>query len=274
VSGLRGWAAVRELLSQSSSVSAAATPTTSVVVSGKRRRRPLRTAQGECGRKDGVFTRLPAPKTAPAETSPGQEKHCGPRRPHRKGSVHDEPHLHSIRHSKTDSAAGCPRRLPALSQLVPKCRWWILNHRGLRRVDTPAFLPGLIPPSRGSSAASCPQKHYPVRSWPRLCGLGQFGEKPCGWPVGILTAGTVPQWARADICFPNETHLESGQALRFANYVCHRTDRKILGGGTAILVRRDIDHHAVPASGLQHLETTATYLMLATRTVERVSAYL
>jgi hypothetical protein len=31
-------------------------------------------AQGEIGRKDGVFTRLPAPKSAPAKHSPEQEK--------------------------------------------------------------------------------------------------------------------------------------------------------------------------------------------------------
>jgi exonuclease III len=27
-----------------------------------------------------------------------------------------------------------------------------------------------------------------------------------------------------DICLLNETHLESGRALRFAKYVCHRTE--------------------------------------------------
>jgi exonuclease III len=27
-----------------------------------------------------------------------------------------------------------------------------------------------------------------------------------------------------DICLLNETHLESGRALKFANYVCHRMD--------------------------------------------------
>jgi hypothetical protein len=32
-----------------------------------------------------------------------------------------------------------------------------------------------------------------------------------------------------DICFLNETHLQSGKALRFANYVCHRTDRPTRG---------------------------------------------
>jgi hypothetical protein len=77
-----------------------------------------------------------------------------------------------------------------------------------------------------------------------------------------------------DICLLNETHLDSGRAFRFANYVCHRTDRQSRGGGTAILVRRDIDHYAVPVSGLRHLEATAIHLVLANRVVKIVAAYL
>jgi hypothetical protein len=77
-----------------------------------------------------------------------------------------------------------------------------------------------------------------------------------------------------DICLLNETHLESGRALRFANYVCHRRDRPTRGGGTVILVRRGIDHYAVPVSGLQHLEATTIHLVLATRPVKIVAAYL
>jgi hypothetical protein len=72
----------------------------------------------------------------------------------------------------------------------------------------------------------------------------------------------------------NETHLESDRALGFAHYVCHRTDRPTVGGGTAILVRRGIDNYAVPVSGLQHRETTAMHLVLATRPMKLVAAYL
>jgi hypothetical protein len=64
------------------------------------------------------------------------------------------------------------------------------------------------------------------------------------------------------------------RALRFANYVCQRTDRPTPGGGTAILVRKGIDHYAVPVSGLQYPEATAIHLVLATRPVKLVSAYL
>jgi hypothetical protein len=77
-----------------------------------------------------------------------------------------------------------------------------------------------------------------------------------------------------DICLLNETHLEPGRALRFANYVCHRTDRPTRGGGTVILARRSTDHYAVPVSVLQHLEATAIHLVLATRSVKLVAAYL
>jgi hypothetical protein len=77
-----------------------------------------------------------------------------------------------------------------------------------------------------------------------------------------------------DICRLNETHLESGRDFRFANYVCHRTYRQARGGGTAILVRRDIDHYAVPVSGLRHLEATAIHLVLANKLVKIVAAYL
>jgi hypothetical protein len=76
-----------------------------------------------------------------------------------------------------------------------------------------------------------------------------------------------------DICLLNETHLESGRALMFANYVCHWTDRPTLGGGTAILARRGIDYYAVPVSGLKHLEPNNMHLVLATTPVKLVAAY-
>jgi hypothetical protein len=56
------------------------------------------------------------------------------------------------------------------------------------------------------------------------------------------------------ICLLNETHLVAKRALRFANYICHSTDRPTPGVGTAILVQKGIDHYAVPVSGLQNPE--------------------
>jgi endonuclease/exonuclease/phosphatase (EEP) superfamily protein YafD len=56
--------------------------------------------------------------------------------------------------------------------------------------------------------------------------------------------------------------------------VCHRTDRPTRGGGTAILVRRAIDHHAVPVLGLAQLEATAIHIMLASGTLKIMAVYL
>jgi hypothetical protein len=58
------------------------------------------------------------------------------------------------------------------------------------------------------------------------------------------------------------------------NYVCNRNDRVTEGGGTAILVRRGIDHHAVPVEGLKHLEATAIQIMLANKPAKILAVYL
>jgi exonuclease III len=77
-----------------------------------------------------------------------------------------------------------------------------------------------------------------------------------------------------DIFLLNETNLELVRAIRFANCVCHRTDRPTRAGATVILVRLCVDYYTVPVSGLQHLETTAIHLVLATRLVKLVAVYL
>ena len=55
----------------------------------------------------------------------------------------------------------------------------------------------------------------------------------------------------------SEIFLKPGQAFRLANYVCHRTDRLTAGGGTAMLVRRVIQHHSVPVPRLAQLKASA-----------------
>jgi len=70
-----------------------------------------------------------------------------------------------------------------------------------------------------------------------------------------------------DIYLLNETFHNPGEAFRFANYVCHRTDRTTAGVGTAILVRRGIP-------GLTQVEATAIQLMLAGRPVKILTSYL
>ena len=59
-----------------------------------------------------------------------------------------------------------------------------------------------------------------------------------------------------------------------ANYVCHLTERLTEGGGTAILVRRGIVHHAVPVPGITHLQATPIQVTLASKPVTNVAAYL
>jgi hypothetical protein len=59
-----------------------------------------------------------------------------------------------------------------------------------------------------------------------------------------------------------------------ANYVYHCNDRLTEGGGTAKLVRRGIDHHAIYVQGLQYLEATAIQFMLANKPVKILAAYL
>ena len=59
-----------------------------------------------------------------------------------------------------------------------------------------------------------------------------------------------------------------------SNYVCHRNDPLTEGGGTAILVRRGIVHHAAPVLGLTHLEATDIQVTLASKPVKILAAYL
>ena len=77
-----------------------------------------------------------------------------------------------------------------------------------------------------------------------------------------------------DICLLTETHLRLGVVFRMAYYVCHRNNRLTEGGGTAILVRRVIDHHFVPVQGLEHLEATAIQVTKANKPVKILAAYL
>jgi hypothetical protein len=70
----------------------------------------------------------------------------------------------------------------------------------------------------------------------------------------------------------SETHLRPGEALRFGNYVSHRTDRLPEAGGTAILVRRCMEQNHVPVLGLKHLETTAIH-MVVTQAVRILAVY-
>ena len=77
-----------------------------------------------------------------------------------------------------------------------------------------------------------------------------------------------------EICLLKETHLRSREIFRMANYVCHRTDRLIEGDGTAILIRRVVDHYTVHIQGLKHPNTAAIQAMLVTKTVKILAVYI
>ena len=77
-----------------------------------------------------------------------------------------------------------------------------------------------------------------------------------------------------DICLLSETFLNSEQTFRLANYVCHRTERPTLGGGTANLHGRCIVHHSVPVKGLTDLEAIAIQVTLAGRPAIVLAVYL
>jgi hypothetical protein len=68
-----------------------------------------------------------------------------------------------------------------------------------------------------------------------------------------------------------ETFLKHGKVFRLTNYVCHLTDRRTAGGGTAILVCRVIVHHSVPIPGLTPLEATAIQVKMAGKTEKILS---
>jgi len=75
-----------------------------------------------------------------------------------------------------------------------------------------------------------------------------------------------------DVCPVSETFLNPGQAIRLANYICHRTERTTTGRGTTILVRRGIVQHSVPVPGLNHLEATTIQITLADKAVLIIAA--
>jgi hypothetical protein len=76
------------------------------------------------------------------------------------------------------------------------------------------------------------------------------------------------------MCLLCETFLYQRQAFWLANSVCQHTNRPTARGDTAILVCSGIVHHSVPVLGLTYLEATAIQVMLASRPVIVLKAYL
>jgi hypothetical protein len=111
------------------------------------------------------------------------------------------------------------------------------------------------------------------------------GQRPNHLQLSLLQTGETWPWLESR-CPRQSRRQGSGYAQSYIHFIRLRKTDQVhelslqpngppdSGGGTAILVRRGIDDNAVPVSGLQHLEATAIHLVLATRPVKLVTAYL
>nr|CAD7404735.1 unnamed protein product [Timema cristinae] len=92
----------------------------------------------------------------------------------------------------------------------------------------------------------------------------------CWWPFDVTTYPTYQltyaYQHRVDVMLLGETHLRSAMRFSLAELICHRSDRAVdvEKGGTAVLVRRGLDHHVISLPPLQHMEATAIQLVTST----------
>lgn len=59
---------------------------------------------------------------------------------------------------------------------------------------------------------------------------------------------------RIDVALIQETHLKPSNKLYIPNYKCYRRDRNTRGGGTAILIKQNIQHNVLPDPNTIQLE--------------------
>lgn len=77
-----------------------------------------------------------------------------------------------------------------------------------------------------------------------------------------------------DAILVNETHLRAAVDPKIANYILYRSDRQDRrGGGTAIYVKRTVEHHAVNVGELEHAEATAIEIVAGFGTIRLVAVY-
>ena len=132
-----------------------------------------------------------------------------------------------------------------------------------------------LPANHGAgSPAVAANKRWPVQASIRW-GESTAGGRMERWRSSRQEVGADHFLSQrgVDICLLTETHIRP-EVFRLANYVCHRTDRPTEGGGKALLVRRGIDHYAVPILCLIQLEATAIHIMLASGPVKILAVYL
>lgn len=77
-----------------------------------------------------------------------------------------------------------------------------------------------------------------------------------------------------DVALINETHLNDFQPLNLANYATYRNDRPTAGGGTAVLVKRRLQHHVVPTPPLRSLEATGISINTRAGPITMFAVYL
>ncbi|GLV46068.1 hypothetical protein CBL_05154 [Carabus blaptoides fortunei] len=78
-----------------------------------------------------------------------------------------------------------------------------------------------------------------------------------------------------DVIFINETHLKAGDRLKLANFTVYRHDRQHgPGGGTAIIVKRQLTHYETHVQQLTNLEATSIEIQTPnTRPLRLISVY-
>jgi hypothetical protein len=136
----------------------------------------------------------------------------------------------------------------------------------------------LRPPSRLGCPARGPSSLLPnMAARPRRTNVVKTLQLACSNADGVrgrkLEMERFLSQHGVDICLFTGTRLKERDVFRLGNYVCRRTDWPTKGGGTAILVRRGIDHYSVPVLGLTQLEATAIYIILASGPLKILAVY-
>jgi hypothetical protein len=185
-----------------------------------------RRAQGERSRKDGVTTRLPAPKSAPAKPSPEQEKlGSGYNHVVRGGRVVKAQATPTPASTSSDTGRRTEMQVaPTGDQRKPASpEVSVVESQSPRSKQTDSSSPQGQSPLEGiadlleklptkacveltrrllSVASSIPtgearpraQNRNPFHSRVWLCGLEQTGDRPCGWFIGMLLVFAAGSW--------------------------------------------------------------------------------
>lgn len=96
-----------------------------------------------------------------------------------------------------------------------------------------------------------------------------------GIRVNKLLLEELIEREKLDIIALQETKLRANDNLKFLGYDMYRNDHRANSGGTAILVRKEIDHYSTPTpDGLRTMEATTVTIRTNHGNLNVVSAYL